>query len=89
MTHSEQWRAEHRDTHQAEHMEVWAVGGVGEVEAGTDLGVVLGRLDLHDGDVVSEGPQSRFQAAHVLRDRPERVLQGEGKLHVAPVARGR
>ena len=32
MTHSEQWRAEHRDTHQAEHMEVWAVGGIGEVE---------------------------------------------------------
>ena len=42
----------HRDTHQAEHMEVWAVAGVGEVDEGTDLGAVLAHLDLHDGDVV-------------------------------------
>jgi coenzyme F420-0:L-glutamate ligase len=52
MTHSEEWRAQHRDTYRAEHLEVWAVGGIGEVEEGTDLGTVLGHLDLHDGDVV-------------------------------------
>ena len=52
MTHFEPWRAEHRDTHQAEHMEVWAVGGIGEVDEDTDLGAVLANLDLHDGDIV-------------------------------------
>jgi coenzyme F420-0:L-glutamate ligase/coenzyme F420-1:gamma-L-glutamate ligase len=87
MTHSEQWRAEHRDTHQAEHLEVWAVGGIGEVEEGTDLGAVLAHLDLHDGDVVlvtskivskAEGRVRPGDRAAAIEDETVRVVARRG-----------
>jgi coenzyme F420-0:L-glutamate ligase/coenzyme F420-1:gamma-L-glutamate ligase len=83
MTHSEG----HRAVHRAEHMEVWAVGGIGEVVEGTDLGDVLGGLDLHDGDVVlvtskvvskAEGRVRPGDRAAAIRDETVRVVARRG-----------
>ena len=83
MTHPEGQRAEYR----AEHMEVWAVGGIGEVVEGTDLGDVLGRLDLHDGDVVlvtskvvskAEGRVRSGDRAAAIGDETVRVVARRG-----------
>ena len=83
MTRSEGGPAEYR----AEHMEVWAVGGIGEIVEGTDLRGVLGRLDLHDGDVVlvtskvvskAEGRVRPGDRAAAIHDETVRVVARRG-----------
>ena len=95
MTHSEEWRARHRDTFRAEHMEIWAVGGIGEVEEGTDLGSMLGALDLHDGDVVlvtskivskAEGRVRSGDRSTAIEEETVRVVIFSSKTSLAVVA---
>jgi coenzyme F420-0:L-glutamate ligase/coenzyme F420-1:gamma-L-glutamate ligase len=73
--------------HRAEHMEIWAVGGIGEVAEGDDLGELLGGLDLHDGDIVlvtskivskAEGRARQGDRAAAISDETVRVVARRG-----------
>jgi coenzyme F420-0:L-glutamate ligase/coenzyme F420-1:gamma-L-glutamate ligase len=66
----------------ATHIEVWAVGGIGEVEEGTDLGGVLGQLDLHDGDVVLVTSKIVSKAEGRVRSGDRAAAIGEETMRV-------
>ncbi len=68
-------------------LEAWSVDGIGEVSTSTDLGALLCRLDLADGDVVvvtskvvskAEGRVRRGDRDQVVREETVRVVARRG-----------
>ena len=68
-------------------LEAWAVDGIGEVGASTDLAAVVARLDLEDGDIVlvtskvvskAEGRVRAGEREQAIRDETVRVVARRG-----------
>lgn len=64
-------------TPSGDRLEAWAVPGIGEVDAGTDLGSLLCEIDLRDGDVVLVTSKVVSKAEGRVRpgDREEAITQ--------------
>jgi len=69
------------------HLEAWAVDGIGEIVEGTDLASLLDGVDLRDGDVVlvtskvvskAEGRVRRGDREAAIRDETVRVVARRG-----------